>query len=479
MTARPAFATKTAQLASWAHQLRLEDVPSDVVSLAKLATADNVGCMLAGAHTDLAEVTRSALLEQPAGTGSTVAGTSARAPAALAAFLNAVAANALDYDDAFERGGKGIGHPGSTVIPTALAMAERCGSGGKDVLAAVIAGYEVANRVIEAIQPSPERHAAVWGVAVHQGFGAAIVAARLAGLNELTTLDAIGLAGAFATVPAARKWNWDNRPLVWIKDMVAPPAEAGIRSVLLAQSGYVGSRDILDGPHGFWLMASSDQFESNRLTDGLGAEWTIRDLALKPYPACRWVHTSLEAAEHLMTEHVLVPDDIREITVGSFQDLVKHFAVQEPATMVDAEFSVPYPLAALLHNIPRGPAWYGEEALRDPHILATARKVRLIVDGEAQAHHFRPQRQTMAAVTITRRDGSSVFRRVAVARGAIQGPDSQERARRKFMELAGGSIGRPRAEELWNVLMEIEVVHDVGAIIRSFAVSPGDEGRVG
>ena len=102
---------------------------------------------------------------------------------AFAAYQNGIQANALDYDDAFENDGKGMGHPGSTIIPTAIAVGEKVCASGEEILSAIVAGYEVTNRIIQAIQPTPKRHKQVWGVAVHQSFGSAIVASKLMKLS--------------------------------------------------------------------------------------------------------------------------------------------------------------------------------------------------------------------------------------------------------------------------------------------------------
>jgi 2-methylcitrate dehydratase PrpD len=454
----------TARLVTWAHSLRLEHVPEPVRAVTHLAVRDAIGCMLGGAGTELAVATRKALMAHGGPWQSTVVGGGGSAWTPLAALLNAVSANALDYDDAFERNGKGMGHPGSTLVATGLAVAEACGASGEELLTAILAGYEVCNRVVEAIQPSPERHAQVWGVAVHQSLGAAVVAGRLAGVSACVLLDAVGLAGALATLPAARKWNWEHRPLAWLKDVVGPPAEAGVRGVLMAQAGYVGSRDLLDDQTGFWVMAGSDHCATERLTDGLGKRWTVQELAFKPYPACRWVHATLEAAEELVREHGLQGEDIADVCVGSFRDLVDHFNDPSPASMVDAEFSVPYTLAVLLLRIPPGPAWYAPTTLRDPAVLAMARKVRLTLDDEAQARHFRAARQTMGTVTLTDRHGRVYSRRVAVARGAASRPETPRAVQAKFERLAAGALGGDRAARLHATLGDLEHLADVRSL---------------
>src|SRR5262249_28504388 len=151
------------------------------------------GCMLGGSGTELVAQTESLVALMGGKPQSVVSGQAYRTSMPLAAFINATQANALDYDDAYERNGKGMGHPGSTIIPAALAVAEYVGATGCDLLAAVLAGYEVANRVIKAIQPTPQRHSQVWGVAVHQAFGAVVAAARLFQLGRVEFSNAFGL----------------------------------------------------------------------------------------------------------------------------------------------------------------------------------------------------------------------------------------------------------------------------------------------
>jgi 2-methylcitrate dehydratase PrpD len=443
-----ASGTATHRLVEFARGLSFDAVPASAVSAARLAALDSIGCMLGGSRTGLARQAGEFVLAMGGREQATVSGRGWRTSMPLATFLNSVHANALDYDDAFERDGKGMGHPGASVIPAALAAAENAGATGEELLTAIVAGYETADRIIEAIQPTPARHARVWGVAVHQAFGAAIAAARLLHLGDFAFHDAFGLAGTMSAVPAARKWNWTSRPLSSPKDVVASQAESGVKAALLAASGWHGSRDILDGDTGFWIMAGSDRCDPTRFTDRLGTRWTVEELSFKPYPACRWVHAALEATEHLMREGNLRGTDIRDVEVGTFEDVVENFAERRPKTMVDAEFSLPWTMAVTIAGLPKGPQWYSDTTLSSPSIHAIADKVRMVVDREAQARHFSDERKSMSVVRMTTSDGRRLERRVAVALGGVASPWPKGGIEAKFHAQADPVIGEEAASEL-------------------------------
>ena len=448
------------------------DVPPVAMSAARTAVLDSIGCMFGGSRTAMVTDAVRLMTELGGAPQSTVAGQAIRTSAPFAAFLNSLQANALDYDDAFERDGKGMGHPGSTIVPAALAVAERVGASGRDFLLAVIAGYEVANRIIEAIQPTPARHARVWGVAVHQAFGSAAAAARLLKLDEDAFHNALGLAGALSTVPAARKWNWQDRPLLTPKDVVAPPAEAGVRAALFAQIGWQGSRDVLDGDSGFWIMAGSDRCDFSRLTDRLGERWTVCELSFKPYPACRWTHTAIEATEGLMADHGVAAGDILACEVGSFEDIVTNFDDRRPKTMVDAEFSLPWTIAVAMAGLPKGEAWYAHATLNDPTIHALVDRISLHVDEEAQHLHYSDERKTMALVRLTTRDGRTLERRVAVARGGVASPWPEGGIEAKFRAQVAPVLGEESALMLQDTLFALGDGVDFAAVPPLLAGGP-------
>ena len=460
----------TRQLAAFGRGLSWANVPDAARRATRIAILDSIGCMLGGSATELAAQTWQAVEAMGGQPKATVAGREARTSVPLAAFLNGTQANALDYDDAFERDGKGMGHPGATVVPAALAVAELAAAPEAAFASAVTAGYEVANRIIEAIQPTPARHAKVWGVAVHQAFGSGVAAARLLRLGETQFQDAFGLSGTLSTVPAARKWNWVERPLSTPKDVVAAPAETGVKAALLAAAGWHGSRDILDGETGFWIMAGSDRCDFSRLTDRLGTRWTVEELSFKPYPACRWVHAALEATEGLMREHGLSAQDIGAVEVGTFEDVVVNFADRRPSEMIDAEFSMPWTVAAIMKGLTKGAQWYARRTLSDPAMHELADKVTLTIDAEAQARHFSDERKSMSVVRIETGDGRHLEGRVAVAVGGVASPWPAGGVEAKFLSQASPIIGEAAAQELRDIVLTLGDGERLG---RMFALMAG------
>lgn len=423
------------------HDLRYDGLPQEVRERAIDVLLDTLGCMLGGAATDLGaayiRVTRRVAGQGP----STAFGIERKVDAVSAAFLNAAHADALDYEDTL------LGHPSSTIVPAALAAGEMAGSSGAEVIAAIVAAYDVSVRIAASITPSPERARDVAVRFAWLGFGAAAAAAKLLRLTAAQTLDAFGYAGASSPLPVwITKWP---RPLHWIKNNLSEQARAGVLGVLAAQDGLGGPRQILDSDLGFWRMVGSDRFNPDALHDGLGSRYAILETHFKPYPACRWLHTIIEATQRLRDEHRLNPVDIEAIRVGAPDETANWFIDPVPATQVDAEFSIPYVVAVTLHSIAPGPQWYAAHTLRDPSVLALAKKVSVhqtsVVDHGAGSGGRLP-----CDVSITLRDGREVQTTHADPLGSPERPLSEGALRHKFMSLATDALGDERAANIWD-----------------------------
>ena len=311
---------------------------------------------------------------------ATIVGGGARVPTIQAAFANGTTGNALDYDDTL----LGIGHPGASVIPAALALGEWKHASGKDVLNAILVGYDVGDRIGLAIQPRYERLQNVWGVGTWQTLGAAVAAAKVLGMDLKKTLNTYGVAGATAPLPNTQKWGWDpsERPIHWVKEPTGWPCWTGTTAAVLADNGFIGNRYILDGKNGFWIMAGSDQCDYEQMTRGLGSVFEVVDnIAIKPYSSCRWQHAALDCVKELKQEHNLEPESVESVAVHSFA-WVKTHEVYNPSDMVDAQFSIPYTVAMVLMGEHPGPAWYTPENMQSD-IARIMRKVKVETDPES------------------------------------------------------------------------------------------------
>jgi len=430
-------------LAEYAQHLSYEGLPAPVAGKAKGIILDTLGCSLGGSRTELVGMIDGMINEEGGRPICTLIGRREKSGASWCAFRNAAAADALDFED-----DNVYGHPASTIVSAALAVAEETGAGGREMIAAIVAGYDVMARVGEAINPSPERFAQVWGVGPHQVFGAAVAAAKLMQLHGDAFLYAMGLAGVGAPLPSGLSWNYRERPLSWHKDSVHWPAWLGVSAARLARQGFIGPRSVLDGPHGFWIMSGSDRFDPQALLRGLGTDFRIMASSFKPYPACRWVHSALDAVGNLVREHKLLPSDIAGVQIESFH-LVQDYLFMDyaPANMVDAEFSLPYSVAMILLGVPPGPEWYTADRMTDPQVKQMASKVTLRITQEMNALLDERGMEAARAI-ITTHEGISHASMVPVAGGSPGNPLPQGELEAKFLRNSNSVLSGDQARQV-------------------------------
>jgi len=448
----------TAALARYALALSLDEVPAPVIQKMKWLILDHLGCAVGGSLTPLATAA-SEVASADGGSAATVVGTQLRAAPGPAAFANATAANALDYDDT-----GATGHPGATVVPAALALSEVRDRSGADFLAAVLAGYEVWSRIAGAIQPSWERRVRVYGNGVTQTFGAAVAGARLLGLSAEDTLCALGLAGAFAPLPHDGKIGWEEGRISWVKDNVAWPAEGGVRAALLAERGFRATREILDGERGLWVMAGSDRCDFDRMVRGLGTDWDVLGVSLKPYPCCRWIHSTLDAVREVVAEHGIQPRDVCRVTVRSIEAFHAWFHSPRPATMVDAEFSVPHAVAMVLLDRPRATWWHGINRT-DLAVLALMDRVELETDPAAQTAYATNRHSARIPATVRIETGRREVERARLhAHGGPDDPMTWSEIEGKYRELAEPVLGPAGAARVLELVDKLETLDSVAAL---------------
>jgi 2-methylcitrate dehydratase PrpD len=439
----------TNSLVEWAMAAKYSDISPNSLSKAKQALLDSTACMVGASRTEVKQALERFMSRLHCSGRATVLGTDLHLDPRDAAFANATLANAMDYDDTYEDSGKALCHPGATLVATSLAASTLQPTSGQDLLTALAVGYEVTGRIAESIQPSPELYIHVWGLNQYLVLGAAVVASRILGLDLDTARHAFGIAGAAANIPSAWKLNWDDRsqPLSWQKDMVSWAAEAGLQAVLLAESGFQGCLDILDGDQGFWRMCASDRFDSTRITEGLGELGRLANLAFKPYPSCRWTHPILEAFEQAYMESDLEAEEIVEIQVYTLSELANHFAVAHPKHMMDAEFSVPYTVSMVAQGIPAGPQWHTTEVRQSRETYKLTSKVRVFASVELDHNYF--ENKQMAAQVVVQGGGNRSWRGECTrARGGRERPLTMEEHQRKVTELIDPFLGKGAANRL-------------------------------
>ncbi len=415
MTVATGKLSETSVLAQWVAALRLEDVPASARTAAKACILDSLGCAIAGIHVNSCAMMLD-LLAEHAGNGTVaVAGTARRLPVTKAGYVMAQAANALDFDDSFREGAPS--HPGATIIPPALALSDLQSASGAGFLLAVIAGYEASLRIGRAIHPTPERQKDVFGYPVWQSFGAASAAAVLLGLDQEQILDAFGIMAAHAPLPAGRKGGFDEEgPVPWIKNSYGAATEAGIWAAFLAQKGYRGHRGILDGPNGFWIMASSDRYVPQQVIENLGRQWLVERIEFKPYACCRWTHTLIDTIKECLPE--IKGREIEALTVAGFRELAQ-MGKRLPDTLIDTQFNPRY-LAALELSGKSPEQGLFEADLHDASVLGLTEKVHMVHDPEADEGFYKDAALPVR-LTLRLADRTMIEKTKQHARGGVHG----------------------------------------------------------
>lgn len=278
-------------IASFINTLSFDDLPSAVVNQAKVAIRDNLGVTVA-AHNDKAvEVARRVALAMAGRGDSTIIGTGVKVPSNVASMVNAIMASTLDMDDGGVGPTGGRGHPGGMIVPTSLAVAEYRNSTGKELIKALVVGYEVAVRTAWMIKHTDKPIAAPLrrSAGISGTYGSAASAAKLLGLSTEEIINTLGIAEAHC--PFSFPIDTSRGGPAMTKECMGWAAMTGVTAACLAQAGFTGPITIYDLPE-----YTQEPWET------LGREWEILNLYFKPYAMCRLGHASVDGVFELVKD---------------------------------------------------------------------------------------------------------------------------------------------------------------------------------
>mgnify|MGYP003345129688 FL=1 len=330
------------RLANYANKLTYDDLPDDVRKLAHLVLLDTLGCAMAGAGTEEVAQIRRAMWQANGGGGdASYWGTHDKAPLPLAALANGAAVHAREIDDF-----GGCAHSGAVVIPAALGVAARTGASGKDLLTAIVIGYDIARRVMDGGGGYQAFKKLGWhSTSACGGFGAAAAAAKLLGLDAQHIQWALGYAGSNAG------GTWAYIPDGAMSKRVHPgfAAHTGVVAAYLAANNVTGPTQIFEAPWGgYYPTYVGAKATPDKAVDGLGRDFRIRLVGFKPYAACRGIHSSVDVMITLRREYQVSAADVKQVIVRGSPTHMKQLAKQEVETTLDAQFSLPYSIATTL-----------------------------------------------------------------------------------------------------------------------------------
>lgn len=450
---------------------RFDDLPSGAVQIAKHQILDALGVAVAGFGQPGATQVFELAAEWGGAPEASVIGAPLRLPAPNAAQVNVTMAHALDYDDVHERA---VMHPGIVSIFPALALAERRGGlSGRELLAAVVLGSDLVCRLGFGTRPGTSPIQTGWHFTTLYGFPtAALVAGRVLGLDEERLVHAFGLA--YHQSSGNGQCVIDGS----LAKRLGPgfAVRGGIVAALLADKGVTGARDSLEGPNGLFAVYHGGDYDRERLVGDLGRRYEGSGVTLKPYPCCRGVHASIDAALELAAGTRIDAARVREIVVttgaANHQLLCTPFdAKVRPRNPVDTQFSIPWGVAVALNHGRVAMEHFTAQAIGHEGTRALAGKIRTEVDPALSS----PRGVEPARVRIVFDDASVRETQVDLARGSPEKPMSFDDCVRKFEDCAAiaGWMGTDRVAAAVELVTRLERLDDARELIALFARPDG------
>jgi 2-methylcitrate dehydratase PrpD len=423
-----------ARLAAFAATLDVDDIPPPVLRRTEDLMLDWVGSALAGKGARPVETLARFLRSQGPEHGPSEVLINRRTTSPLlAAGINAAASHVAEQDDVHNGS---VFHPAAVVFAPALAVAQALERSGRELLQAVVAGYEVGIRVGEFLGRSHYK--------VFHTTGTAGTLAAAAAVGRLLRLDARQMLHAFgsAGTQSAGLWEFlrdgaDSKPL-----HVAHAASAGLSSAYLAAEGYTGAARILDGPQGLAAGTSRDA-DPARLTDRLGSRWATGETSFKVHASCRHTHPAADALQRAMRENHLSAADITQVTALVHQGALDVLGpVLDPQTVHQAKFSMGTVLAMVALHGRAGLAEF-DMHFRDPATLAFRQRVQMVLDAEVDAAY---PKHWIGKVLVTTRRGLQIAARVDEPKGDPGNSLSRTELADKALRLARYRDGATEAE---------------------------------
>ena len=457
------------QIAEFAVNLKYEDLPKEVVNQTKKFLYDSIGCAFGGYRTKDVNILRDIYKEMGGKEETTLIGFGDKIPAVNSSLVNSLMIRALDFNDIYWK--EDPSHP-SDLIPAALSVGEMTGASMKDVIVAIVLGYEYEQRLCEFAVPGIRERK--WHHATLTQFVSPIVAGKLLGLTVDQMVNAIGINGSHNHTigcPTAGK-------LTMMKNTVDPMAvQSGVFAALMAQKGYSGTEAVFEGKEGFmdcffgWDVKELkmnpvqmkgreglDEWKWNleKLVGNLGKSYKIMECGMKAFPTEALTHTHITATLKVVTNNNISYDQIDSVTVTTIAracDILFDPHKYRPESRETADHSLPYCIAAALVDHKITTQSFSDEKMKDPAIWEVIDKIK----GEASDEFEKmfPAKQPSKVVVKTI-DGKEYSEYLEFPKGDPREPMSVEDIENKFNALSEGLLSNERQNEIKEMIFACE-----------------------
>ena len=445
----------TEKIARFIAESTYEQLPEEAIATAKGSILDYLGVALAGGGEPGSRLITEYIREEGGRPEAGVIGGGFKAVASHAAWANGTQGHALDYDDTSEAF---MGHPTVALLPGVLALGEKLGLSGKDVLLSYITGFEAGASVAPVC--ILQSYLLGWHSTCTMGtIGAAAACARLLRLTIEETRMALGIG---ATLAGGLKQNFGTmtKPL-----HAGNAARNGVVAATLAQRGFTADGSILEAPQGFCKVFSGGaELDMARLGEGLGERYTIiSGIAIKPYPSCHGTHSSIETTLELRKRHNIKAEDVEEVELRC-NPFVETAAIHSrPQTGLEGKFSNQYCVAAALIDGEVGLKSFTDEMVMRPQAQELISKVKYSHPPEFQA-------LGLGSETVIRLKGGREFSyRVNAPRGFADSPLGWEEICAKYRDCASMALPAAAVERSLELVSNLEAVTGIGQLMEIVA----------
>src|SRR5262245_30570331 len=445
------------RLARYATGLRYDDLPDDVIRLAKRAILDTVGCAFGGYAAGPSRIAVKLASETRTDNGATVFFDGIGTSPDLAAFANGVMIRYLDFNDSFVSDTKGAGHP-SDIIAALLAAAELKQRSGRDFVTATVLGYEVFCKIGDVFDylGNGIDHSTITGM------GAVVGAGRLMGLTPEQMVHAIGITVGGNT--ATRQGRADELSN-WKAFAAADACRKAIFSLRLAQNGMTGPGQVFEGRYGFFKVMGRKPVAAPQLGEPFG----IRRTFFKRFPLGQFSQTVAQAALEARP-FFKSPDDVAEINIQVSRSAIKIMAdgpdKWRPQTHETADHSIPYAAGLMLVYGKIEPEYYEDPYLHDRALLDLVSRIKCSPSDEAET----PELSNLCLLEIVLKSGARRTVRVEYHRGHFKNPMSDAEMEEKFRLMAHKHLPADRTDQLLRLIWGIENEPRASALIAATRV---------
>ena len=453
----------TEKLADLIASTTYDECSVEVIAAAKASLMDFIGVAIAGSRAaPLPRILLDTTVRFDSGNDCTILGENRKASPLHAALVNATSGHCLDLDDGHRQA---LGHPGVCVVPAALALGESVGCSGRQLLAAIIAGYETFVLIAKSMNPAIFLRG-FHTTGVCGTIAAAASAAKLLSFNREKISDTLGIAalqsaGLLAVVHSGQMMKPLN---------AGKAAVNGVLSALLVQGGASGPQNILEGKDGFG-QAFAGAWDPSLLVRELGNHYSITECYRKLYPACRHSHAAIDAALFIRNTNKIAIEEIQKIRVTTYPAALELTQKEiMPTDVPGTRFNLGFAVSLVLARGGAGLAEFSMDSVNDPNIQRLFEKVRFISDPsfESKEENIRG-----AEVEIILTDNRTFRNKVLLPKGEPENPATIEELEDKFNRCIGAIWSEQKKEEVIRLIRDLEQLDNIRMLTKRLRPEKG------